>query len=88
MKVAKEHLVPSEAAATLDQGMDSTARRYHLVFMSLVFFVIPLLLTLHVLWQRSAEVSRVCAWNTPVPYLAFVTLVCVAGNVCLLVRRY
>lgn len=86
LSVPKEHIVPSEAA-TIDKSMDSTTRRYHLVFMWLVFFVIPLLLTLHVLWQRSAEVSRFYAWTTPTPYLAFITLLSVAGNVWLLVRR-
>jgi hypothetical protein len=87
LNVPKEHIVPSEAAASIDAGMDSTTRRYHLVFMWLVFFVIPLLVTLHVLWQQSAEVSRFYAWNTPTPYLAFVILLPIAGNVWLLVRR-
>ena len=64
LNVPKEDIVPSEAAASIDESMDSTTRRYHLWFMWLVFFVIPLLLT-HALWQRSAEVSRFCARNTP-----------------------
>ena len=67
--------------------MDRATRRYHVVFMWVVFFVIPLLVTFHALWQRSAELSRLYAWSTPTPYLAFVTLLSIAGNVWLLVRR-
>jgi uncharacterized integral membrane protein len=80
-------IVPSEAAASIDESMDSTTRRYHLWFMWLVFFVIPLLLTLHALWQRSAEVSRFCARNTPTPCLVFVILLSIAGSVWLLVKQ-
>jgi hypothetical protein len=87
LNVPKEHIMPSEAAASFDESMDSTTRRYHLVFMWLVFFMIPLLVTLHALWQRSAEVSRFCAWNTPTPYLVFVILLSIAGNVWLLVKQ-
>ncbi|MBA2591084.1 MAG: hypothetical protein H0U97_02020 [Gammaproteobacteria bacterium] len=87
LSVPKEYIVPSEAAASIDEGMDTATCRYHLVFMWLVFFVIPLLVTLHALWQRSAEVSRFYAWNTPTPYLAFVILLSIAGTVWLLARR-
>jgi hypothetical protein len=87
LNVPKGQIVPSEAAASIDEGVDRTTHRYHIVFMWLVFFVIPLLLTLHVLWQRSAGLSRLCAWNTPPPYLAFVILLSIAGNVWPLVKR-
>ncbi len=87
LNVPKEDIVPSEAAASIDERMDSTTRRYHLWFMWLVFFVIPLLLTLHALWQRLAEVSRFCARNTPTPCLVFVILLSIAGNFWLLVKQ-
>lgn len=87
LNVPTEHIVPSEAAAAIDEGMDRTTRRYHLVFMWLVFFVIPVLVTLHVLWQGRDDVSRFCAWDTPTPYLALVTFLAAAGSVSMLVRR-
>jgi hypothetical protein len=87
LNVPKEDIVPSETAATIDKTMDRTTRCHHLVFMWLVFFAIPLLLTVHVLWQRSPVVSQFCAWNTPTPYLALVTLLAVASNVSLLLKR-
>lgn len=84
LTVPLEHIVPSEASAANYVEMDRTTHRYHVVFMWLVFFVIPLLLTLHILWQRSTELSRLWAWSTLTPYLAFVTLLSIAGNVWLL----
>jgi hypothetical protein len=87
LNVPSEQIVPSEASPAIDEEMDRITRRYHVGFMWLVFFVIPLLVTLHVLWQRSAELSRLWAWGTATPYLAFVTLLSIAGNVWLLVRR-
>jgi hypothetical protein len=87
LRVPVENIVPSEAAAAIDEGMDRTTRRYHLVFMWLVFFVIPLLETLHVPWQGRDDVSRYCAWNTPTPYSALGTFLAAAGSVSMLVRR-
>jgi hypothetical protein len=72
--VPEADLVPSEVAPTVDEAMDRATRRYHVAFMWLALFVTPLLLTLHALWQRLDQLSKLSACNTPTPYLALAAL--------------
>ncbi|MBI3637295.1 MAG: hypothetical protein HY216_13960, partial [Candidatus Rokubacteria bacterium] len=72
--VPEADLVPSEVMPTVDETVDRETHRYHVAFMWLALFVTPLLLTLHALLQRLDQLAKLCACNTPIPYLALVAL--------------
>ena len=85
--VPEADLVPSEVKPTIDAAMDRATHRYHVTFMWLALFVTPLVLTFHALWQRRDQLAKLCACNTPTPFLALVALGCMGGAVWLLIRR-
>jgi len=81
-----EALIPSEMAPA-NPVIDRLTRRYNILFMWSVFFVIPALTTVLFVSRRWNQFSSLCNFGTSTPYITLGTLVAVVGTIILLRRR-
>ena len=95
VSASPQALIPSEVQADvanpekpdLDETRERKTRWYYLIFMWSVFLVTPALTTALFISRRWGQLTYLCGFDTPTPYLALVVLLALVQTVLLLLRH-
>ncbi len=86
INVDLEQLLPSQTNPKYPE-IDKVTARYNYQFKWLLFFVIPLGITLFYLGQDWAKLVKIVEIGTRAPYVAIIAVVCVIWTFCLLKKH-